>query len=117
MFRTDQRTAVRTAAVAILLPGALALPVAAASAGTPNKAAIEYAERVATGSDGRTKAAIENEELRQMRDAEPAAPAPAPVDGAEFPWVVALSGLGAAAIVVAGGVVIVRRHHEVPVSA
>lgn len=118
MLHTDRRTAVRVAAVVTLLPGAFALPLAVAGAATPNKAAIEYAERVATGSDGRTKAAIENEELRQLRERNgaPAAPA-APLETGEFPWVAALSGLGAAALVAAGGVVVVRRHHEVPVSA
>lgn len=121
MVHTDRRTAVRVAAVATLLPAALALPVTAAGAATPNKAAIEYSERIATGSDGRTKAAIENEELARLRDRNGAPAAPAspvsPVGADEFPWIAALSGLGAAALVVAGGVVVVRRHHEVPVSA
>lgn len=116
MLHTNRRTAVRVAAVGTLLPAALALPLATtATAASETKAGIEYAERAAAGADGGTKAAIENEELRQLRGAEPAPAAPVPAD--DFPWVAALSGLGAAALVTAGGVLLVRRHNEVPVSA
>ncbi len=107
------RPAAAMAALALSTsPLLLTVPAAADTSG-PSKAAIEHAERQATGPAGLTKAQIEQREREQARPGTPpgprTGPEPAPTsgDGGAAAWQLALSAaLGA---VMAGGVLVVAR--------